>query len=117
MANLKLDQELLIHQIGKEGDQAIAGIRRAVADARDEVAEIGAIIPDLAGRSATDLMMKARVAIGKDIEFKQENQRPQVRIEINGYGGYSFYQTVDDTIPAGRYRALFFLVPIKDETP
>ena len=117
MANLKLDQELLLHQIGKEEDQCIAGIRRAVEEARDEVNEVAKIIPDLAGRSATDLMMRSRVAVGKDVEMGHPYSRGQVRVEFNGGSGFSFYQNVEEEIPAGRYRALFFLVPIKDETP
>ena len=40
--------------------------------------------------------------------------KPQFRIEANSFGsGLSVYHNAEQDIPVGKYRALFFLVPVK----
>ncbi len=112
MANLKLDQELLIHSIGRAGDEAIERIRGKVEEAREEAIEIAKILPEIRGLEHSDIFLKARVAVAKTMELGHDARSPQLQVNLNG--AFSFYSNLDDTIPAGKYRALFFLVPVKE---
>jgi hypothetical protein len=57
--------------------------------------------------------MERSVGAAKDWEVGSPC-KPQFRIEANSFGsGLSVYHNAEQDIPVGKYRALFFLVPVK----
>lgn len=113
MPNLKanLDEELAL--LSRCGDEIKEKLESMVDAAKQRLREGAAAVADLPAATATDLMLKSEVAQSVEIVFEYAGE---VNCLVDFVGrGYGKRMTENgQRVPAGKYRALFFLIPIKE---
>ena len=118
MANLKATVETEIERLDKWRRETQERREHEVRRSVENLAEKAGELPKIPGH-ATDLMLKAVVAQSKEIEFDYDRNEVRGVVSTNGatYELVSYEATT--RVPKGKYRALFFLIPVpaEDKTP
>jgi hypothetical protein len=110
MADLKnIDAEALTKTIEKAGEDAEASLRYAVKAALETVREAAAALGGMP-KSTSDLLTQAQVCFVR--EFTVHATRVRAEVSFGGDGSYRMSDQEDPAIPAGRYRAIFVLLPL-----
>lgn len=124
MADLKtLDAKKITERFADKADEFQHDLQRAARNAIDEVRLVAATLKELPP-SSSELLTQAVVARTMEIDVKLaelsiggEPREPptvgQVRISNLARGWGDYVMDGKDVIAPGKYRALFFLVPVK----
>ena len=129
MPNLRTDLAQALAKIDETATEGHVAIDRAANRAREAAAEVAAALPSIPERAA-DLMERATLACsasftvdpGRLLYAQDAPMRVRhVEIRMDGPHGNGFAVEMMDTsrdgvaVPAGKYRALLFVLPVADQ--
>ena len=112
MADMKLNEAKLMESVERSIRHATEIIQERAKIAIGEVGEVSRALRDTPDNVA-ELFRTAVVAQVKEVSFVNAQQRIWVQVNT---GGLSFAMSGSDRaeIPAGKYRAMFFLLKIEE---
>lgn len=117
MADMKtLDAKKITERFAEKADELQHDLQRAARNAIDEVRLVAATLKELPP-SSSELLTQAVVARVGEFDMKENGATPGTgtvrvgQVRFDPWGGSIL--DGDSVIPAGKYRALFFLVPVK----
>lgn len=118
MANLKMSVEAALTKLDERLKSDIEHLKGEAACLRRELTTAAEQLPELPA-AASDLLSSVEVALAQEIQIGDPERKRDytvvVRVDIPeaAYGTVQM-SSYDVRVPTGKYRALFFLVPIKD---